>query len=88
MSTDLTPEDVTVRLHRAMDAARGLPADDIDQVETLILVGERLVAFETLCTQIYEFEIPLDEDIVQQLLEVGRHLGADVRYGRLLKPEN
>lgn len=88
MSDALTPEDVTVRLHRAMDEACDLPAEDIDQVETLIQLGERLVAFETLCTQVYEYEIALDPDLVRQLVEVGRHLGADAGYGRLLGLED
>lgn len=87
MSANLTPEELTVRLHRVMDAANGLPAEDIDQVETLIRVGERLVAFETLCTQLYEYEIALEEDLVRQMVEVGRHLGADPSIGRLLGPQ-
>jgi hypothetical protein len=81
----MTPEEVTVRLHRAMDAAVGLPPEDIDQIEMLIRVGERLVAFETLCTQVYEYEVALDPEVVQQLIEVGLVLGADDRYSRLLQ---
>jgi hypothetical protein len=85
MNADMTPDEVTVWLHSAMDAAIGLPAEDIDQVEMLIRAGERLVAFETLCTQIYEYEISLDADLVQRLVEVGRSLGADARYADLLR---
>ena len=80
----MTPDDVTVWLHRAMDAAVGLSADDIDGVESLIRAGERLVAFETLCTQIYEYDISLDPDLLRRLVEVGRSLGADEGYAALL----
>lgn len=87
MNAEMTPEEVTVRLHRAMDGATALPPEDIDQIEMLIRVGERLVAFEALCTQIYEYEISLDPDLVQQLIEVGLAVGAEERYSDLLRDE-
>lgn len=67
-------------MHRAMDAATELPLDDSDEIETLIQVGERLVAFELLCTQLYEYDIRLDSGIVQQLVEVGKSLGSQDKY--------
>ena len=50
MNTTPTPWEMTVRLHEAMGAAVGLTPDDIRNVQGQIDVGERLVAFETLCT--------------------------------------
>jgi hypothetical protein len=85
MNAEMTPEEVTVRLHRATDGATGLPPENINQIEMLIRVGERLVAFEALCTQIYECEISLDPDLVQQLLDVGLAVGAEERYSDLLR---
>lgn len=49
-------------LNEALEAAVGLTPDDISNVQSLIDVGEWLVAFETLCTQIYEWEISLEPD--------------------------
>lgn len=76
MTTTPTPEEMTVRLHKAMDAAVGLTPDDISNVQSLIDVGEWLVAFETLCTQIYEWEIRLEPDVIRDLEGLGTALGA------------
>jgi hypothetical protein len=81
----MTPEEVTVRFQLAMDGATGLPPEGIDQIEMLIRVGEQLVAFEALCTQIDEYEISLEPDLVQQLIEVGLAVGAEERYSDLLR---
>ncbi len=85
MNDELTPDEVTARLHRAMDGATGLPPEGIDQIETLIRMGEPLLAFEALCTQIDEFDISLDPGRVRQLKEVGLALGAEKRYSDLLR---
>ena len=45
MTKTPTPEEMTVRLHEALDAAVGLTPDDISNVQSLIDVGEWLVAF-------------------------------------------
>lgn len=63
-----------------MDAADGLPADDIANVETLIQAGEWLIAFETLCTQVYEWGVSLPAKIVRELEVLGRVLDADPDY--------
>lgn len=76
MTTKPTPEEMTVRLHKAMDAAVGLTPDDISNVQSLIDVGEWLVAFETMCTQIYEWEIRLEPDVIRDLEGLGVALGA------------
>ncbi|KRE60035.1 MafI family immunity protein [Nostocoides sp. Soil756] len=76
MTPTPTPEEMTGRLHKAMDAAVGLTPDDINNVQSLIDVGEWLVAFETLCTQIYEWEIRLELDVVRDMEGLGTALGA------------
>ena len=80
----MTPDEVTVRLQLAIGGVTGLPPESIDQIEMLIRVGKRLEAFEALCTQIDEYEISLDPDLVQQLIEVGLAVGAEERYSNLL----
>ena len=76
MTSKPTPEEITVRLHQAMDAAVGFPSDDILNVQSMIDVGEWLVAFETLCTQIYEWEISLVPAAIRDLEDLGTALGA------------
>lgn len=76
MNTTPTPEEITLRLHKAMDTAVGLTPDDISNVQSLIDVGEWLVAFETLCTQIYEWEIVVEADVIRELEALGTALGA------------
>jgi xanthine dehydrogenase molybdopterin-binding subunit B len=75
MMSKPTPEEITVRLHQAMDAAVGLPSEDIDNVQSMIEVGEWLLAFETLCTQIYEWQISLSPAVIRDLQELGSVLG-------------
>ena len=77
MTAKPTPEEITVRLHRAMDAATGLTPEDIINVQSLIDVGEWLVAFETFCTQVYEWEISLGQEVIRDLEALGTALGAD-----------
>ena len=84
MSDRLAPEEITRRLHLIMDAAHDLPLRDIEQVEGLIQVGERAVAFENLCTQIYEYDITLPSDLRDALVSTGEELGVAPRYGELL----
>jgi hypothetical protein len=57
------PEEITQQLHLVMDAADGLPLHDVEQIEGLIQVGEQQVAFENLCTQLYEYNIYLPPDL-------------------------
>jgi hypothetical protein len=75
MTPTPTPEEITLRLHEAMDAAVGLTPDDISNVQSLIDAGEWLVAFETLCTQIYEWEIALEPEVIRDLESLGAALG-------------
>lgn len=76
MTAAPTPAEINPRLRSAMDAAIGLTPDDIRNVESLISAGERLVAFETLCAQIYEREVSLPSDVVRDLERLGSALGA------------
>lgn len=85
MSGYLAPEEITRRLHLIMDAANDLPLRDVEQIEGLIQVGERAVAFENLCTQMYEYDIRLPSDLQDTLLSIGEQLGVVPRYWELLE---
>lgn len=80
MSGYLAREQITPRLHLTMDAANYHPLRDVEHIEGLIQVGERGVAFENLCTQIYEYEIRLPSDLRETLVSIGERLGVAPRY--------
>ena len=63
-----------------MDAAVGLPSRDLDHLESLIQAGEPEIALETLCTQMYEFGIPLTAAMRDLVASVGRQLRVDPSY--------
>ena len=88
MNGEMSPDDVVMRLSRAIDAAPGLPRRDIDSIKQHMRAGELLLAFENLSTQLYEYEIPLEDPFVTSLTQVGVALGADQRYLSLLDQEN
>ncbi len=46
----------------------------------LIRVGEHLVAYEIIATQVYEFSVPLDAELVADLRVTGAALSADPKY--------
>jgi len=85
MSEPITSGEVTRRLHLAMDAARSLPLGDLAQVEDLIQAGEQRVAFENLCTQIYEYDVRLPLYLRALLAEAGDQLGVAPRYWERLE---
>jgi len=62
-----------------------LSAGAIADIALLIRVGERLVAYETLATQAFEFSVGLDSSLVADLTSAGAALGADPKYGRWLR---
>lgn len=80
MSDYLVPEEITRRLHLVMDAANALPLHDVEQVEGLIQVGERAVALENLCTQLYEYDVRLPSHLRDMLVSIGEQLGVAPRY--------
>ncbi len=78
----MLPSMPAARLRAALDAASGLPPEDVQNVDVLVRAGEWAVALETLCTQIHEYDVPVDT-AQRALLET---LGGDygVQVGRLL----
>jgi hypothetical protein len=64
----------------AQGRAQGLPTADVESVRVLIAAGEFGIALETLCTQIYEFDVELNIGDRERLEELGRKLGVAVPY--------
>ena len=51
----------TMHEHVRSASGAGLPARDVENISILIDAGEYEVALETLCTQIYEFDVEIDK---------------------------
>jgi hypothetical protein len=62
-----------------------LPPGDVQSVWELIDAGELGVAFENLCTQIYEYEVAVDQATRSSLTAIGEYLGLDKRLWEVLK---
>lgn len=75
-------EDV---LWRGLTAIGGVLSErSLADLAILIRVGEHLVAYETLVTQAYEFFVPINRALVDELGSLGLVLQADPKYGKWL----
>ena len=63
----------------------GLPERDVDSVEELVQVREWAVALENLCTQLYEYDLPVPIETVRLMEEIGREVGVEERYWNILR---
>lgn len=64
----------------AVAASEGLPATDTHSILMLIDAGELGVALETLCTQIYEYDLPVAAGHRAMLEHLGGALAVPVAY--------
>ena len=62
-----------------------LPSDQLQDMSDLVAAGESGVAFENLCTQIYEFDIRVDSTVLADLQKVGAALGVKPTYWQRLE---
>lgn len=69
-------EDLRARLHNA----DGLPDRDIESIRVLIDAGEWAIALETLCTQIYEYDLEPSAVERDRLRALGEELGVAVPH--------
>ena len=68
------------QLRDAVQAAVGLTAGDIDQIMVLIDAGELQLALDTLCTQIFEYDVEITRTQRHALERLGSSLGVPVDY--------
>ncbi len=54
-----------------------LPQSDIDGIWESIDGGEPGIAFEDLCTQLYEYEVPVSDQTLDVLSDIGAYTGFD-----------
>lgn len=55
-----------------------------EQVKELAVVGETLVGYENLCTQLYEYDCKLTQQQMEEASVLGKSLGADPKYWQRL----
>lgn len=68
------------RLRSALADAAGLPDRDVESVQVLIDAGELGVALETLCTQVYEYDVEVTAGLRSRLEDLGEQLGVSAAY--------
>lgn len=73
-------DDVAKRLRAALADADGLPDHNVEFIESLVQAGEGQLALDTLCTQIYEYDIEVDNAFRSRLEELGTSLEVNVAY--------
>lgn len=62
-----------------------LPEQDIQNISEDIHHHEWGVAFETLCVQIYEYDIPVNTDYYNRMANLGKSMNIDPSYWLPLK---
>ncbi|HEY5978167.1 MAG TPA: MafI family immunity protein [Microlunatus sp.] len=79
------PRDAEDALRSLVDVEKELPASDAGNVRELLDAGEVSLAFDTLCTQLYEFDIRISPVSKATLDAVGRRLGLDPELWTVLE---
>jgi hypothetical protein len=62
-----------------------LPADQLADMDELTKVGEPGIAFENLCTQLYEFYVSIKPEHLEKLRAIGLSMGISSKYWERLK---
>ena len=66
--------------------AQSLPRQQVSGMRELVIAGEAGVAFENLCTQIFEYDLIPTGHILDQLQQIGIAMGINSKYWERLKP--
>lgn len=67
------------------EVIKDLSENDVRQIIEFIEHSERGIAFETLCTQIVEYDIPLSLQFYEKATQVGLSMGIEPVYWLALK---
>ncbi len=62
-----------------------LPAQQAKDMADLVRAGEPGIAFENLCTQLYEYHIAVDNGMLNKLSDIGSAMGLHSKYWHRLK---
>lgn len=74
--------EIEAQLIQIVERLRGLgvPAPDLDDVTELTDAGEPGVAFENLCTQLYEYDVLVPQDTIAALRRIGALMNIEPRF--------
>ena len=76
-------ENILLRLIET--SAESFPAEQAKEMADLVRAGDPGIAFENLCTQLHEYDVPVDEATLGQLKEIGTQMGIQPKYWERLK---
>lgn len=62
-----------------------LPLNQLAEMRQLTEAGEPGIAFENLCTQLYENDVSVAPAVLQQLTGIGEAMGIETTYWELLR---
>jgi len=85
----VTPAEVLDRTQAVIRRCRALgaiPNDRIEGTESLARAGEWGIAIENLCEQLYDAEVNVPADIVDEIKELVAAMTLKERYWRMLRP--
>jgi hypothetical protein len=69
------------RVLGVLAVCRGLlPDEQLDEMGQLVRAGEPGVALENLSTQLYEYDVPVEQATLEQIESLGKTMGLDPKY--------
>ncbi|HET6293165.1 MAG TPA: MafI family immunity protein [Kribbella sp.] len=82
----MTWDDLIGKLHAALlESEHSLTPDDVENIWELIDVGEPGVAFELLCSQLYEYDAAVSPRMLDSLREMGTSMQLKPRQWEILR---
>ncbi len=64
-----------------------IPSEQLQEMKDLNSSGEPGIAYENLCTQIFEFDIKVSETRFSQIRQIGLAIGLAPKYWERIRPE-
>jgi hypothetical protein len=69
------------RVLGVIEMCRGrVPAEQLYEMSQLVRAGEPGVALENLTTQLYEYAVAVEQEMVEQIESLGKAMGLDPKY--------
>jgi hypothetical protein len=82
-------KEIEPRLRQVLrELADSLPEDDVDSILGLIEAGEWGIALENLCTQLYEYDIPIPRHLLDEIALLGHKMKLEPDYWESLSSSN
>ena len=63
-----------------LDGLGAFSAAETERVKELVRVGEWAIALENLCSQLYEYEVPVSPQVLASIERVGVETGVERQY--------